>query len=72
MIKIQTISAYDIERIALFVVGEFQPDTDVNELIGRYLENIPGLESLSEKEIQHLIIIIESEVGKIKQLTKGD
>ena len=71
MIK-ETISAYDIERIALFVTEDIQPDDDIPELIGLYLENIPGCESLSADEIEHLVITIESKVNQIQQLTKGD
>ena len=71
MIK-ETISTYDIERIALFVVEDIQPDDDIPELIGMYLENIPGCESLSEDEIEHLIIIIEYKVDEIQQTTKGE
>jgi len=72
MIK-ETISAYDIERIALFVIEDIQSsDSGIPELIGMYLENIPGLESLSEDEIEHLIITIESKVNEIQQTNKGD
>jgi hypothetical protein len=72
MIK-ETISAYDIERIALFVIEDTQsPDDDIPELIGMYLENTAGCESLSQDEIEHLIITIESKVNEIQQLTKGD
>ena len=74
MIKNQTISEYDIERIALFVIEDIQnqADSDIPELIGMYLENTAGCESLSEDEIEHLIITIESKVGEIQQLVKGD
>jgi hypothetical protein len=72
MIKNQTISAYDIERIALSVSDDLQPSEDILELIGMYLENISGCESLSEDEIEHLIITIKSKVGVIQQTTKGD
>jgi hypothetical protein len=68
----ETISAYDIERIALSVSDDLQPGDDTLELIGMYLENIAGCESLSEDEIEHLIITIESKVGVIQQLAKGD
>ena len=41
MIK-KTISAYDIERLALFVIEDIQSsDSDLPELIGMYLENVP-------------------------------
>jgi hypothetical protein len=72
MIKNQPITAYDIERIALSVSDDLQPGDDTLELIGMYLENIAGCESLSEDEIEHLIITIESKVGVIQQLAKGD
>ena len=67
MIK-DKISTYDIERIALFVTEDIQSskDFDAPELIGMYLENIPGLESLSKDEIENLIITIESKVNEIQ------
>jgi hypothetical protein len=69
MIK-ETISPYDIERIALFVIEDIQSkDSDIPELIGMYLENTAGCESLSEDEIEHLIITIND---VIQQTTKGD
>ena len=72
MIK-ETISAYDIERTALFVIEDIQDsDDDIPELIGVYLENTAGCESLSDCEIEHLIITIESKVDEIQQLAKGD
>ncbi len=72
MIK-ETISAYDIERIALFVIEDIQTsDSDISELIGTYLENTAGCEPLSDNEIEHLIITIESKVHEIQQTTKGD
>ena len=71
MIK-ETISAYDIEQMSLFVIEDIQPDDDIPEIIGIYLENIPGLESLNQDEIEHLIITIESKVNEIQQTTKGD
>ena len=73
MIK-ETISAYDIERIALFVIEDVQAseDFDIAELVGMYLENVPGLESTSQDEIENLIITIVSKVNEIQQLAKGD
>ena len=72
MIK-ETISAYDIERIALFVIEDIQSsDSGIPELIGMYLENTSGSENFSEDEIEHLIITIESKVNEIQQLAKGD
>ena len=69
----ETISAYNIERIALFVIEDFQtPESDIPELIGMYLENTAGCESLCEQEIEHLIITIESKVDEIQQTNKGD
>ena len=74
MIK-DTIAAYDIERIVLFVHEDIQDSNnfrDNSELIGMYLENIAGCDSLSEDEIEHLIITIESKVDEIQQIAKGD
>jgi hypothetical protein len=68
----ETISVYDIERIALSVSDDSQPDEDIPELIGMYLENTAGCESLSQDEIEHLIITIESKVNEIQRTTKGD
>ena len=72
MIKNQPISSHDIERIAQFVIEDSQTQDDTTELIGVYLENTAGCESLSSDEIEHLIITIESKVDEIQQLAKGD
>ncbi|MBL4682547.1 MAG: hypothetical protein JKY88_17755 [Pseudomonadales bacterium] len=72
MIKKHTISEFDIQRLAQFVVeGSPSPD-DISELIGMFLENISGIENLGTKEIEELIIAIEREVNKLQQFTKGD
>jgi hypothetical protein len=58
MIKKHSISESDIKRLAQFVVEDSQSPSDVPELIGMFLENISGLENLSETEIEELIIAI--------------
>jgi hypothetical protein len=67
----ETISAYDIERIALYVSDDLQPGDDTLELIGMYLENTAGCESLSPAEIEHLIITIELKVDELQQSNIG-
>ena len=74
MIKNQPISNDNIERISQFIIDDIQnqPDSDIPELIGMYLENTTGCESLSSDEIEHLIITIESKVDSIQHSVTGD
>ena len=75
MIKNQPISNDDIKRISQFVIEDIQTqdEHDIPELIGMYLENISGVETLSPEAVENLIITIESKVDSIRQQsTKGD
>jgi hypothetical protein len=71
MIKNQSISSDDIERIALAVIEDIQFE-DVIELIWMYIENYLGVELLSDSAVEQLIITTESKVDSIQQSTKGD
>jgi hypothetical protein len=66
MIKNQSISSDDIERIALAVIENIQFE-DVIELIWMCIENYSGVELLPDSEVEQLIITIESKVDSIKQ-----
>ena len=74
MIKYQTILANDIDQITQCTLEDTQTseDTDITELIGMYLENTAGCESLSPKKTEELIITIKTKVEKIQQTIKGD
>jgi hypothetical protein len=70
MIKNQSISSDDVERIALAIIEDIQFE-DVIELILMYIENYSGVELLPDSEVEQLIITIESKVDSIQQSTKG-
>ena len=74
MIKYQTISARDIDQITKFILADIQTseNTDITELIGMYLEDTAGCESLSAKETEDLIITIKTKIDEIQQTIKGD
>jgi predicted XRE-type DNA-binding protein len=72
MIKKHTVSEFDIQRLAQFVVEDSPSPDDIPELIGMFLENTAGIENLSQNEIEELITIIKSKVNDIQQTTRGD
>lgn len=67
------LSIDQIEELARYIVDEFGPDLSLEELdesIGVVMENVPGLELESTREIQRLVESIrrkyDDEIGNIR------
>jgi len=70
-----TITAYDIEKIAEMVCEDFNQgniESDIEEQVGLYLENTPGVELLDEDESFELIVEIADRVKQSLNLSQSD
>jgi hypothetical protein len=67
MINFQSITADDIERIALLVLEGLDTSDDIAEIIGMYLESTPSFETLSPDDVENPIITIVSKGDSIRQ-----
>lgn len=66
------ITPHDIDKIVEFALEDLQQSQfsidDIEENIGLYLENIPGMDLINDKDQENLIITISDKVRTVLTL----
>lgn len=66
------IAPHDIDKIVEFALEDLQQSQfsidDIEENIGLYLENIPGMDLINDKDQENLIITISDKVRTVLTL----